>query len=153
PCSWFRARRESRPWRTRRAQRSARRSPPPSVPSERMPLTVARSGAVHEYEYASGVGVHVLIDAAGARNARPARPDPPAGLHELALEDEDELGALVSVQGKPRPGLEADDLHLPAVGHRDVLHEHARREARRPPPEVSRVHAEHFARLEHCRAG
>src|SRR5262249_15423650 len=118
-----------------------------------MSLTAASSGAVDEYEDASGVRVHVLVDAAGAGDARPAGPEPPACLDEVALEDEDELGALVRVKGKPRPGLAADGLHLPAVATRDVLHEHDRREARRPPREVRRVHAAHFARLEHFRAG
>src|SRR5262245_6105067 len=97
--------------------------------------------SVDQHEHASGLRAHVLVDAAGAGDAGPAGPEPPACLNELALEDEDELRVLMRVKGKPRPGLAADDLHLPAVGDRDVFHEHARREARRPPRDVRGVHA------------
>jgi len=110
-----------------------------------------RSGAVDQHEHAACVGVHVLVDAAGAGHARPAGPQAPSRLDELAFEDEHELRSLMSVEGKPRPRLEADDLHFPAVGDRDVLHVDSGAEARRPPREALRVHAAQGASLEPVR--
>lgn len=52
----------------------------------------------------ASLGVHVLVDRSGAGNARPAGPEPPAGLNELTLEDEQELRAFVSERGKAGPG-------------------------------------------------
>src|SRR4030095_5024135 len=98
------------------------------------------SGAIDENEDTTRLRMHVLVDRSRAGDAAPSRPDPPARLHELALEDEQELGALVPVDRKPGARLEAYELHLPAVRDRDVLHETSRRPGRRPPGEGGDVH-------------
>src|SRR4029450_6544208 len=120
------------------------------------------SGAIDENEDTTRLRMHVLLDRSRARDAvpspadrpragaaAPSRADPTARLHELALEDEQDLGALVPVDRKPGARLEAYELHLPAVRDRDVLHEHSRRHGRRPPGEVGDVHRQDRITLGH----
>src|SRR4030095_7540664 len=107
------------------------------------------SGAIDENEDTTRLRMHVLVDRSRAGDAGPSRADPTARLHELALEDEQELGALVPVDRKPGARLEAYELHLPAVRDRDVLHEPSRRHGRRPPGVVGDVHRQDRITLGH----
>src|SRR5262245_38131141 len=108
---------------------------------------------IHEDENAAGVRVHVAIDRARAGHARPAGAHPASRLHELALQDEQELGIVVRVNRSPRAGLEPDDLHLPPVGDRDVLDEDSGRHRRLAPGHVVDVDASDYARRVHFRFG
>src|SRR5574340_1659197 len=77
--------------------------------------------AINEYEYATGVGVHVGMHGTWAGDTGPSPAQVLARDDELAVKHVYELREVMFMQREPCTGLEAHDLHLQTAGHRNVF--------------------------------
>ncbi len=60
-----------------------------------------------------------------ARHTRPSRAQMLASQYELAFKNVDEFRAFMGMERKSCAGLQADDLHLEAIGNSNVFDKHS----------------------------